>query len=363
MRPNNFDLIRLLAATQVVIFHGVHHIHPPGSQGSIIVRWLDYFPGVPVFFIISGFLVSASYERSKTQKSYWVNRAFRIFPALWVCFALSVVSVLVLEPNLILNADIKHIVAWVIAQISFFQFYNPEFLRPYGVGSLNGSLWTIPVELQFYVGLPLIYGLLRIARRKSNTRLVLAFLAFMAIAQFFFRLPVEYHELIWFKVIKCSMLPHFWLFLLGVWMQRNFNSILWIFEDKFFYWLGLHILFIVVAQNTGVTSGYNKTFPIFTITVSGVAMSGAFSFRTLSDRTLAGNDISYGVYIYHMVVINAFVTRGMIGRYEYLFLAVAISFILAYLSWIIVEKPCLMIKKNWHRRAAQRLDSEPVVDS
>jgi peptidoglycan/LPS O-acetylase OafA/YrhL len=362
VRPNNFDLIRLLAATQVVIVHGLHHITPDNSSASLVIRWLDYFPGVPIFFVISGFLVSASYERSKTQKDYWVNRALRIFPALWVCFAVSVVSVLIFAPRLILDADPIKVAAWFVAQLTFFQFYNPDFLRPYGVGALNGSLWTIPVELQFYVGLPIIYGLLGIAKSKfSNLRLVIAFAVFVLVAQIFFRLPAAMHEETWFKLIQCSMFPHFWLFILGVWLQRNFESMRWMFEGKVFYWLGLHLLFIVVAQMSGIHSGYNKTFPLFALTVAGAAMAGAFSFRSVSDRTLAGNDISYGVYIYHMIVINALLSCDLVGRYEYLVIAIVASYVLAYLSWIIVEKPCLMLKKRWHQKKSLQQKSNPAT--
>ena len=89
MRPNNFDLIRLLAAIQVVIYHGVEHLKIEGLKDTWLLFILECFPGVPIFFVLSGFLVSASWERSKSLGQYgfkqsaknfsWTLVLFRIF--------------------------------------------------------------------------------------------------------------------------------------------------------------------------------------------------------------------------------------------------------------------------------------------
>ncbi|MGB2964038.1 MAG: acyltransferase [Anaerolineales bacterium] len=151
---NNFDLIRLFAALQVVFIHG--HEHFGLGPGSWLVKSLQIFPGVPIFFVISGFLVSASWERSAPQGvgAYFKNRFFRIYPALWVCFFISLGSVFIIYKP---SSSLVELGKWVIAQLTIGQIYNPDFLRGYGVGTLNGSLWTIPVEIQFYILLPLIY--------------------------------------------------------------------------------------------------------------------------------------------------------------------------------------------------------------
>ena len=55
------------------------------------------------------------------------------------------------------NVRPQNLIIWIISQVTIFQFYNPFWLREYGVGVLNGSLWTIPVEMQFYFLIPFIY--------------------------------------------------------------------------------------------------------------------------------------------------------------------------------------------------------------
>ena len=58
--------------------------------------------------------------------------------------------------NLVLDSQFF---LWFVAQSTFFQFFNPDFLRGFGVGVLNGSLWTIALELQFYILTPILFWL------------------------------------------------------------------------------------------------------------------------------------------------------------------------------------------------------------
>ena len=69
---------------------------------------------------------------------------------------------------------------WWARQMSIFQGFKPAFLEPLSTG-LNGSLWTIPIELQFYVVLPVLYGILRLRRRLGNMRLLAIALASLAV--------------------------------------------------------------------------------------------------------------------------------------------------------------------------------------
>ena len=144
LRINNFDLLRILAAIQVVFSHGFHHLHL--DKTSTFFQFIELFPGVPVFFTISGFLISASFEKNPGLSNYFKNRALRIFPGLWICILFSILTAFLLGK---INFFNPITIPWLIGQFSFVQFFNPDFLRPYGTGVLNGSLWTITVELLF----------------------------------------------------------------------------------------------------------------------------------------------------------------------------------------------------------------------
>src|ERR1700694_2402149 len=162
-KQNNFDLIRLVAALQVAILHSASHLHI-GPQSFPLLELLSLFPGVPVFFFISGFLISKSYENNPVLHEYALNRVLRIYPGLVLCLLLSLTMVWITGYFHTFSVPISDLLVWLGAQLSIAQFYNPPFLRDYGVGVLNGSMWTIAVELQFYVIVPILYGLLRLQR-------------------------------------------------------------------------------------------------------------------------------------------------------------------------------------------------------
>src|ERR1700741_1996890 len=174
---NNFDLIRLLAAIQVVLFHFIEHFDI--SDLTIVKKLLSPFAGVPIFFFISGMLISAAWERNTEIKVYAKNRFLRVFPALWVCIMVSVVSLFIFYDAGLLFSKFRPLVIWIFGQATFFQMWNPEFLRGYGIGVVNGSLWTIAVELSFYCFIPVIYFLTRSnLRRRRNLLAAIIILSF-----------------------------------------------------------------------------------------------------------------------------------------------------------------------------------------
>lgn len=347
MRPNNFDLIRFLAAAQVLLVHGVEHLGLSAvlkQEGSFLWFALSAFPGVPIFFFISGFLISRSYERDSDNRRYAYNRLLRIYPGLWVCFACSILSVFVVYPRAILNAPLWDFVAWTVAQLSILQFYNPSFLRSYGVGVLNGSLWTIPVELQFYFAVPVLYYAGGLLKGKRNLQLGITTLFFLLFAVVY----REYLEFslqgVWSKLINVSMLPYFWIFLLGVLAQRNWAELNWCFESRVHWWAFAYLIVIVFGYWEGVSVTGNRQSPFAVVILIGVVLSFAFSHRTLAESLLQGNDFSYGIYIYHMVIINVLLHLGFRGQWWHLILAATLTLLAAVLSWKWVESSAIALK-------------------
>lgn len=348
-RVNNFDLIRLFAASQVVLFN---HYPSYFKVDALVDTFMGAFSGVPIFFFISGFLISASYERNPRLLEYAQNRFLRIFPALWVCLGVSILAVVLSGYPLFTN--LKLFFLWLPTQFVF-PVFNPEFLRGYGVGVLNGALWTIPVELQFYALIPVIYGLFALRTKGRFAWKVLALiLGFYAVAVF---LPLwvwgaHPWEKLTYKLYAVSFVPHFFLFLIGVFFQQNFLFFKrWLTRRGVFPLLLLGYLGLFYALRWGHMDSNLLEGPFRLVLCAMIALcifSFAYSYAGLSERLLRGNDISYGVYIYHMPVCNFFLyTLGSESPPLYGFvLAIATTYLLGVLSWRFVEKPCLALKRH-----------------
>jgi len=77
-----------------------------------------------------------------------------------------------------------------------------------------------------------------------------------------------------------------------------------------------------------------------------VIFSFAYSYTTLSDNVLRGNDISYGIYIYHIPVVNLFMYYGYVSNLIFVFSVLSLTILMAWLSWIIIEKNSIKLKRH-----------------
>ena len=315
--------------------------------------------------MISGFLIARSYERNPTdQAGYFWRRGLRIFPALWICLIFTLVT---LGAFGFLGADFlfsKTFAAWLLGQVSFCQFYNPEQFRGFGIGVANGALWTITVELQFYVFVPILHFLTRGPR--AGTKLAGGIMAFLFFASFAIFCVMD-HQVngpegftgapVLYKLLHVTLIPHLWMFLLGITIHRNFAKLEPWIEGKALYYLlafGLFTAFqgMFLAERTPL---FYLAYLPSRILLAFVTIACAYSLRPLSHKLLGGTDISYGVYIYHSIVINVVVQLGLMTSMRAVAVVYAVSVIAALLSWHCIEKPALACKSVSPRAIWRRL--------
>lgn len=114
---NGFDLIRYWAAISVMLGHFAWRAqaftNTPIKAMDTMVSIMHFFPGVVLLFAISGFLVTASLERSKSKKEYMLKRVVRLYPELWVCTIVNLIMLCIVVPNLL---D-KSIIVWLGTQV------------------------------------------------------------------------------------------------------------------------------------------------------------------------------------------------------------------------------------------------------
>jgi peptidoglycan/LPS O-acetylase OafA/YrhL len=147
------DGLRALAALSIVLFHVMLFLqleYTPLSQ-AINHTWYYLSTGVHLFFVLSGFLLFLPYARAMldgqrlpSARRFYRRRALRILPAYWVCLAIMVA----------LKFYVQHVpfsLGDVTAHIFLIHDSFPQFNRDY-----DGPFWTLAVEAQFYLLLPLL---------------------------------------------------------------------------------------------------------------------------------------------------------------------------------------------------------------
>jgi len=343
-RVNNFDLIRLLAAFQVVYGHSFSHLRINNDVVSFFYSFLKYFPGVPIFFTVSGFLIFWAFDRNPNIKQYTLNRVLRLYPALYVCLFITIVLLVCNSTTNLLSH--QNFYAWLIAQLTIFQFYTPEILRFWGVGTPNGSLWTIAVEVQYYILVPIIFLLMR----KAKKWVVLASLILASIFANFTLNTMP--ENILQKLAFVSIVPYLFNFLIGSVFYIFWNKLGGLVQNNFYKWALAYVAYVLVFDvifEFNLTSYHitNIFQPISMFILSSLVLSFSFSMNTLSEKLLKHNDISYGLYIYHMLVVNTLLSMGISQSLLSFVLVFIFTTILAYISWILVEKPSLKLKKKF----------------
>ena len=315
---NNFDIIRVFAAAQVAISHTAHHLN---IKLPAVFSILEYFPGVPIFFFISGYLIYQSFSNIKENKlgTFFINRFLRLYPALFFCFFVTLISLFICGYLETQNFTPKDFTTWAFTSLTFFQFYNPDFLRSYGVGSINGSLWTISVELQFYILTPLLF-LLYTRYKKISISIGLIFVL-VNLANTFLNDKGSMAG----KLIIVSFAPWFFMFMLGAYISTNKNLQVKIISVNPLIYLVLYLATYFFASEYNLGTGNNINF-ISYVLLCLLIFKLAYTNPSLSNQVLSGNDVSYGIYIYHMPIVNLWLFLKIQGT--------TISFITAILSTI-----------------------------
>jgi peptidoglycan/LPS O-acetylase OafA/YrhL len=347
-RDNNFDLLRLLAALQVVILHAAGHMNV--WIPSWFFTGMDYVQGVPIFFFLSGMLVTQSLSTSVTVRAFYVKRCRRIFPALWAAFGIALLLLIGFGQITAQVVKLPAFWLWVGTQLSFLQFYNPPFFRHFGTGVVNGSLWTISVEIGFYLVLPFIVAAARrLGAKRANQRSVLeAILIPSVILSWMFSTYLRTlgayagesgKAPLWALLANQTFVPHFWLFGLGILAYLRFDY----FKQRLPSWSVLLSSYLLISI-AGTWLNLPR-YPLFLLAgrlvlCATVLACGAYA-RPIANRILKGWDLSYSVYVFHMLVLNTFIALHIQGSWGFVILVIGLALGMAALSWKFIEKPSL----------------------
>lgn len=163
IKENNLDILRLTFAMMVCIFHVAVLSGEPALQW--VQKAVSGSLGVKAFFIVSGLLIFRSYEQSISLGQFWRKRWFRIYPAYFVV-VLSAAICLAALSRLSAGAYFGSAEFWryLSANLVFGNFLAPDLPAVFighRITDVNGSLWTLKIEVMFYLAVPLIVWLCR----------------------------------------------------------------------------------------------------------------------------------------------------------------------------------------------------------
>nr|WP_277396186.1 acyltransferase [Burkholderia sp. Ac-20379] len=316
--------MRLFAALMVLYSH--QHALLALPEPSVANGMTFGAIGVAIFFSISGYLVIQSWERDPHAGRFVAKRFLRIWPGLFVVTMLAAFVLGPLVSRLPAAEYFQHPSLWHylnnLRLKMAFELPGVFEHNPYP-NAVNGSTWTIPLEVRWYLYL-LIGGVLTLMRRRW---LVLA--AVVALC-------VNY-----FAIYHAETNPdqaygtHYGLYFCG-------GVLMWLYRDT---WAGRRRVWVVaLAASLGATAClFGQIMLGAWLLITPVAvMFGAASTPYLRRFGRFG-DLSYGVYIYAFIVQQTLVWH-VGSRWPFgadLALSIAITLVCAWLSWHLIEKRAL----------------------
>ena len=314
INENCLSTIRLFAALQVIFGHAVKHFEL--FCPAIVPKIVGYFSGVSIFFAISGFLIWLSIERSASYGDYLKKRFFRIYPELWVGVAVEIISILIFYRGW----EIKSLLAFAFTQSTFLQFWTPDSLRGYGCGTPNGTIWTICATVQFYL---VAWFLHKFMHKKKPVFWIVGFAALVSVSVIGHRIAKLSGADIVVGLFDQTIFRFLWLFYIGCFIAEFKERVIPVISK---YWLiFLCVGVISVWARVDVFAGYRVCIALSLAT-------GLIGFAYRFPRLAVKTDISYGLFIYHMIVINVFLSLGLTGSWSYFIVTTAVSCLLAFVS-------------------------------
>ena len=334
-RKNNFDIIRFIAALLVIISHAYPLTSHSGefflelSKGQMSLGAL----AVAIFFVISGFLITQSYDRNPNLIKYFKARILRIFPGLIAATIFGAFVVGLLVTTLSKTEYLTNSNTYDYLKVIF--LFPMEWTLP-GVfetssfnNSVNGSLWTLPYEIMSYI----FVAIIGVCGSLKNKHVVLFLFLFSLYIKNYLILSIP-TDFTW------VYLPDFF----NLFPYFAAGMVIYAFRDditlnKQYALISLALLIISLIFGGFIT--------IFTIFGSYFIIYIAYSKKIKFYNFAKYGDFSYGLYIYAFPIqqsVTYFISD--ISVFTNIIISVPLTLIVSYCSWHLIEKPSMKLKNK-----------------
>lgn len=363
-RINALDGLRAIAILLVLLYHLTPERDSDHGIKAIIFKLADIgYSGVDLFFVLSGFLITrillGNHKKNRPLKLFYIRRFLRIIPLYYT----SLFFVFLLFPLLTSLYEIPAI----SLQIPFW-IYISNYIGKVDVHFYLGHFWSLAVEMQFYIFWPLVVYCLD---NKTITRIILVALCLSLIFRFilvdagaawevtFSWLPFRMDGLLigsLVAVVFCS----------GKKISYHYLIIIW----SLLIGLGVIIFVIMWYHYASAIFKHPENEIIFVLRVFLPLIFSMFYglllYISLQNNWLSNilstsflgliSKYSYGIYVIHFMLVPVFmntipihVLQNYVGTkdlaiYCYFMITSSISFLIAVISFHVIEKPFLDLK-------------------
>jgi peptidoglycan/LPS O-acetylase OafA/YrhL len=342
-RENNIDFVRIVLALLVILSHSYpltlgHERTEPFmvlSRGQVTGGRI----AVDLFFILSGFLISASYERSSSAVSFLRKRVARIYPGILL---LSLVTLVLFAPLAHARVEGASVVAKILnvagntLRLAEWK-YSGAFASNPSPGVINGSLWSIYYEFWCYIGV-LVLGLTGLLR--SRNVLAVLFSASIVVSLLFAYFKFHFSGGIIGEILGY---PPFWARLLPMYLA---GVVFYRFRDLIpMSRVAVGSCLLALAVACFVPLGYTALFPV---AGTYLVMCFCFSRSIRLHQTNRFGDFSYGTYLYAFPLQQLILSAIGHSIHPLLLFACATppTLLAAVISWYVVERRFLQAARK-----------------
>lgn len=349
VRENNFAATRLVAAFLVL---GGHMGYIVGMGRPILLQQEVQTLGVKILFLIAGYLVAKSWLSDQVVIRYMIKRVFRIMPAL---IGYTVVATFVIGPCLT-ELSVKEYFENpnTYNYLKNIRFHVEYFLpgvfthNPYP-NAVNGSLWTLPVEVAMYFVVPVLLSLIKkIREEKMQFGVLLGVTGFFCVLQSVHLLKFPTWRVVIYATDIVQALDLIPFYLIGMcfsypYMRKYLNT-----------QVAVLALLMAACVNFGLIGSMAVTYLVLPYIVFSVSLAEKPVFAKVIKH-----EISYGIYLYGFLVQQMVVQFFMNMNYQITFtkcfvVSAVITVLCGMASSKFIEQPAQALCKKLLEKASSR---------